>query len=279
MRRQSDNGAGIRLPTGYTAATGGHDCPSQGLWRPQRMENDGMMRSVTVFLLLGTAAGAVVTFAAAQTATQETVTEPSSGTPFPVSLVPPGGRTPQVLMGTGMRRKTIFRLKVYAFGLYVDPEGARASLSQFAGRPASALERDQSFYRRLLELDFAMSVRLVLTRTVSGEDIVDNFNQVLKPRIAQAIRDMNRSPNPEALQRFLSYLEVDEVRVGTEIVMSCNPAGRLMISLGKIEQPPIDSPVLCRAVFDLYLGKNPVSRPGKKSAISRFPKMLATEPD
>ena len=238
-----------------------------------------MRRSVAVLVLLGTIAAAVVVSAASQTAAQETVTEPDSGTPFPVSLVAPGGRRPHLLTGAGIRRRTIFRLKVYAFGLYVDPEGARASLSRFAGVPASELEQDESFYRRLLDLDFAMTVRLVLTRTVSGEDVADNFKQILRPRIAQAIRDMNGSLHPDTLRRFLSYLEVDEVRVGTEIVISCGPAGRLVISVGEVEHPPIDSPVLCRAVFDVYLGQDPVSRPGKKRVVAGFPAVLAIQPE
>ena len=130
--------------------------------------------------------------------------------------------------------------------------------------------RTRAFNRRLLDLDFALTVRLVLTRTVSGEDVADNFNQILRPRIAQAIRDMNGSLHPDTLRRFLSYLKVDEVRVGTEIVISCGPAGRLVISVGEVEHPPIDSPVLCRAVFDVYLGQDPVSRPGKEACDRRI---------
>ena len=78
--------------------------------------------------------------------------EPRSRTPFPVSLISPGGTTPHWLMGTALRQRTIFRVKIYAFGLYVDPDGARASLSRFVGASLSILERDERFYRHLLDL-------------------------------------------------------------------------------------------------------------------------------
>lgn len=55
----------------------------------------------------------------------ETVLEPLSDTPFPVSLMPPGGASEQRLTGTGLREVTVlfFPVHVYAFGLYVDADG------------------------------------------------------------------------------------------------------------------------------------------------------------
>ena len=72
-------------------------------------------------------------------------------------------------MGTAIRQRTLLRVQIYAFGLYVDPEGARASLSRFAGVSAPTLEDDERFYRHLLDLDFDMTLRLVMTRTVDGD--------------------------------------------------------------------------------------------------------------
>ena len=127
-----------------------------------------MTRSILALVLFVTVSAVAV----AQSTTLNTFNEPHSGTPFPVSLTPPGDTTPHWIMGTGIRQRTILRVKIYAFGLYVDPEGARASLSRFAGLPASTLERDESFYRHLLDLDFAMTLRLVMTRTVDGADVL-----------------------------------------------------------------------------------------------------------
>ena len=127
----------------------------------------------------GKAAAAAVAGAAGQAGVPETVRERESGVTFPLALTPPGGATPHWLMGTGIRRRTIFRVKVYAFGLYVDADAARAALVDFAGATAEALERDQRFTRRLLDLDFGMALRLVMTRTVSGGDVADAFDEAL----------------------------------------------------------------------------------------------------
>ena len=136
----------------------------------------------------GATAPAAVAGAASQAAAPETVREPESGVTFPVALTPPASGTPHWLMGTGIRQRTIFRVNVYAFGLYVDAGGARASLSEFAGATAEALGRDERFTRRLLDLDFGMALRLVMTRTVSGGDVADAFDDALRPRMRRAGR-------------------------------------------------------------------------------------------
>lgn len=233
-----------------------------------------MTRSVLVLVLLVTVSASAV----AQSPAPDTVNEPRSGTPFPVSLTPPGSTTPHWIMGTAIRQRTIFRVKIYAFGLYVDPEGARASLSRFAGVSASRLERDESFYRQLLDLDFAMTLRLVMTRTVDGDDVAETFDDALRPRIARAVTGTNGSGEPAALERFREYFDVDEVTTGTEIVFSCGPAGRLATSVGGDERPPIDSRALCRALFDVYLGEDPISDDGKRSVIAGFPGLLPAGP-
>jgi hypothetical protein len=178
-------------------------------------------------------------------------------------------------MGTGIRQRTIFRIKIYAFGLYVDPEGARVSLSRFGGVPASTLERDESFYRQLLDLDFAMTLRLVMTRTLDGEDVAEAFDDALRPRLVRAVTDTNDSGEAlAALEQFRGYLNVGEVSAGTEVVFSCGPAGRLATSVGGNERLPIDSRALCRALFDVYLGADPISDDGKRSVIAGFPGLV-----
>ena len=137
-----------------------------------------MTRSVLTLVMFATVSASAM----AQSTAPDTVDEPRSGTPFPLSLTPPGGTTPHWLMGTAIRQRTLFRVTIYAFGLYVDPEGARASLSRFAGVSAPTLEDDESFYRQLLDLAFDMTLRLVMTRTVDGDDVAEVFDDALRPR-------------------------------------------------------------------------------------------------
>ena len=218
------------------------------------------------------------TSAAGQSTTPDTVREAESGTPFPVFLPPPGGTTPHRLVGTGIRQRTIFRVDVYAFGLYVDPAGAETALAEFAGLPAAALQRDARFHRRLLDLDFGMTLRLVMTRTVGGGDVADAFDDALRRRMTRPKRGAQAPGAGAALARLRSYLDVDEVARGTAIVFSCGPAGRLTTSVGEVRRPPIASQSLCRALFDVYLGKYPIARDGKRNMVAGFAGLLAGAP-
>ena len=209
-----------------------------------------------------------------QAAAPDTVRERESGTLFPVALTPPGGATPHWLMGTGIRQRTIFRVKVYAFGLYVDANAARAALSEFAGTSAESLGRDERFTRRLLDLDFGMALRLVMTRTVSGGDVAEAFDDALRPRMPRAGRGPESDAAATALARLSGYLDVDEVRRDAEIVFSCGPAGRLAMTVDGAERPPIESRALCRALFDVYLGEDPIEPDGRRNLIAGFAGLL-----
>ena len=77
---------------------------------------------------------------------------PAADVTFPPTLTPPGGGPVQQLTGTAVRVKTIFRIKVYAYGLYVDAAAARTALGAFAGRPVAELDRDPAFFQRLLDM-------------------------------------------------------------------------------------------------------------------------------
>ena len=215
---------------------------------------------------------AAVAGAASQAGVPESVREPVSGVPFPLSLTPPGGATPHWLMGAGIRQRTIFRVKVYAFGLYVDADAARATLADFAGATAEALGRDGRFTRRLLDLDFGMALRLVMTRTVSGGDVADAFDEALRPRMPRA--EAGAHDAAAALARLRGHLDMGAVRRDAEIVFSCGPAGRLAMTVDGAARPPFESRALCRALFDVYLGEDPIERDGRRNIIAGFARLL-----
>ena len=52
------------------------------------------------------------------------------------------------------------------------------------------------------------------------------------------------------------------------------PAGRLATSVGGDERPPINSRALCGALFDVYLGEDPISDDGKRRVVAGFPGLL-----
>lgn len=206
---------------------------------------------------------------------QPVLIEPHSGISFPASLTPAGSRRAHWITGTGIQKYSIFRIKIYAFGLYVDRVGARAALATYAGRLAASLAADADFCRRLLELEFAMSLRLVLIREVAGTDVGRAFDEALQPRMERQHGGADAAANRRALLRFRNYFPSDRLRQGTEMMFSCNPAGRLVTVVAANEPRSIDSLALCRVLFDLYLGMKPISKQGKRSAIEGFPALLA----
>ncbi len=204
----------------------------------------------------------------------DTVYERNSAVPFPSMITVPGMTAMHALTGTGIRTKTFLKVKVYAFGLYVDPAGARTNLTPFRGKTAKDLEKDEAFYGRILDQDFAMTLRLVMTRDVGGEDMAEAFDGALRPRVQKAAAEMNMPGGEAALDTFRGYFNVEEMTRESEIVFSCAPDGTLRTSVKGNVQANISSPALCWALFDVYLGDDPISKDGKKKMADRFPAIL-----
>jgi len=211
----------------------------------------------------------------AQEATEAPVLEPSSKVPFPVHLGVPGHGEQHVLTGTGIRTKTFLKVKVYAFGLYVAADAARTALGGFAGQSAKDLEKNDEFYAKILEMGFPMTLRLVMTRNVGGEDMADAFEGALRPRVQAAAAEMNMPGGEAALEEFRTYFNVEEMTKESELVFTCADGTLMSEVLGEVK-PELDSPALCWALFDVYLGEDPISGGGKKKVVNRFPELLGT---
>jgi len=225
-----------------------------------------MMQRTAISLLAG-----VMLFGAGALPAQQTVNEPGSGVPFPLHLTTPSGDA--VLMGTGLRTKTFLAVKVYAFGLYVDSAGARRQLASFAGKDLKTLQKDPSFYEALTKLTFPMTLRLVMTRNVDGETMAGAFEEQLGPRVERAAAEMNMPGGVEALKTFRGYFSVEQMTKDAELVFTC-ANGTLSSRVKGAERPAIESPALCWALFDVYLGAKPISGDGKKKVIANFPALL-----
>jgi len=217
------------------------------------------MRSLA--MLLGAALVAVP-------ATAQTVNEPGSGVAFPVAMSAADGNS-HVLLGTGLRTRTVLNVKVYAFGLYADQATARTALASWNGRDAAALAADATLYERLLRGDIPMSLRLVMTRNVSGEQMAEAFDGALRPRVT------GQGNGDEALNTFRTFFSLDRLTSGAVLEFTCTPSGMLHTSVSGERKATIESRPLCSALFDVYLGRNPISAAGKRTAVSRLPEVLS----
>jgi len=219
-------------------------------------------------LLTLLAAAALATPAAAQTS----VNDPQSGVAFPVEFTGANGGH-QVLAGTGLRTKTFLKVKIYAFGLYVDAGAAHSGLSTYANQTAVQLGTNNDFYDALLRLSFPMSLRLVMIRNITGEQMSDAFEEALRPRVVQAAT-RNMPGGEAALTTFRSYFSLDRLTTGVELVFTCTPDGQLHSTVAGEHKGQISSRALCWALFDVYLGRTPIMPDGRKSVISRMPGII-----
>ena len=235
------------------------------------------MRLTTTALLL--TAGALVSWgafpaSAPAQAGPDSVAEPSSGRLFPVHLSVPGRATVHRLTGVGIRTRTIFKVQVYAFGLYLDSAGAATQLAEWEGKPPREAQEDAGLYRALLAGRFGKSLRLVMTRDVDGTDMADAFDGALRPRISHWTDSTGVAGGEEALATFRGYFSVDRLRKETELVFSWLPGDTLVTAIGGEAAGVLRDPALAWALFDVYLGEDPVSKDGKKAIVSGIPSLL-----
>ena len=200
-------------------------------------------------------------------AVAQTVAEPSSNVQFPVML------NQQALAGTGLRTRTVLSVKVYAVGLYVEPAAARSTLASFAGKDAAALAADNGVYDALLRMSFPMTLRLVMTRNVSGDQMKNAFDEVLAERVAAAAQ-RGMQGGDAALQTFKTYFSLDRLTSGTELVFTCE-GGNLHSTVGGETKAVINSPALCWSLFDVYLGHTPIQTNIRRGLVGRLPEVLA----
>jgi hypothetical protein len=198
------------------------------------------------------------------------IVERNTNVEFPRELQTPAGV--QVLTGTGVRVRTIFKVKVYTFGLYVDRDRARTALAPWRGKGAVDLAGDASLYDELLKGSFPMTMRLVMARDVGAEQMAEAFDGALAPRVAQAAqRDM--PAGAEALRRFRA-LFTSELKSGTELLFTWAPGDRLLVSIGGRPVGEIENRALCWALFDVYLGAKPISSEGKRTVVARLAEVI-----
>jgi hypothetical protein len=183
------------------------------------------------------------------------------------------------LAGTALRDKTIFGVDVYAYGIYLEPRAAQRILARWKGTDAAKLAKDEEFYAALYSGEpLAKTLRMVFVRNVDGEDVAEAFEEGLAPRIARAAKEPYSLPDAtEELARFKGYFSLDKLKKGNEVVISVDEAGRLTTEVAGEIKPPIQSPALAWAMFDVFLGDDPIEERGKREVVGRVPELLATD--
>lgn len=246
------------------------------------------MRSFSIAALTATLLGAVPLFA------QDPVVKP---TPAPAPAVAPlveekatdamfpewiqYGKEEAIrthhLAGLGVRKKTLFRVKVYAFGFYLDAAAASAKVKPLVGRKLKDMMKDRKLDAALLDDSFGKTIRLVMARDVDADDMAEAFEDSLKSRIKKYTAKMDEKQQEEAvlaLAKFRSYFKV-EAKEDQVLQFTWLPGGRLLTNIDGKPSPEIKNLALCHALFHVYLGDDPISESGKEEILKGLPAALA----
>lgn len=187
-----------------------------------------------------------------------TVEEEETGYLFPAWIYAPRGeeRIKMHLVATGVREKTIFRVNVYGFAMYLNLDEAMPHLRQAArGLSEKKAVKSKEFQRSLLSDAFGKSMRWEMARNVEAEDIREAFEDILEPRIEDYTEDdpEAREAARAALRQFRSFFE-RPVEKHDILVFHWEPGGRLHTVIAGEDMAVIENVWLCRAIFDVYFG-------------------------
>ncbi len=222
-------------------------------------------------------AGALATGAvlAQERGKRPVVTEPESGIELPVTLNVLDTMEGHTLTGVAIREKTIFQVDVYACGHYVDAASARKELSKWKDKKASELIDDDDFRKKLVTPGFARTLRLHLARDIDAEDFNDAFEESLKPRLEDLIEDGVKGSMKD-LAAFKALFTLDELAEDTKLDFTWKD-NTLTVRMDAKQLGTIESDALCRAMWAIYFGDDPIQDEFPLKLISRLPKLLETK--
>lgn len=162
-------------------------------------------------------------------------------------------------------------INVYAVGLYVDPKGARSVLGKYASTTSGSTATDQALLDEVINSSaFEKTLRIVIS---FGGVKQSNFWSALEERLAPPLK---QAGDTQALQQFEKMFDNVEWKKGLPLSFTCGRDQSLTTSIDNKEVGTIKSPNLCKALFDTYLGSNPVS-PSAKESISQGLARMVTQ--
>ncbi len=193
--------------------------------------------------------------------------------------VPGAKPTTVALAGIGVRDKYFLNVKVYAFGLYMEPVGARKTLAPWIGKSAKEMSKDKKFSKAACSDGFVKSLRLVFYRDVDGEDVAEAFDDSLEPRIKEAVKNKKMQDAAKELTTFRAIFDKGEIKENDEIIFDFFPKGRIDVYLRGKFMGRFDSPALSWALQDVYLGMDSIEDNEEKAKmIGRLPQTLLAPP-
>jgi hypothetical protein len=184
----------------------------------------------------------------AAAAPAEDVTEPRTGVAFPAKV---GDLS---LLGTGVRTRTMLKVKVYAIGFYVADSALSGPLSAHKGKLGTP-----AFYRDLVTGDFPKQATLTFTRDLSASQVQGAFREALAGADSSKV---------ELFTRFFN-----DIKSGQQATIRWS-GGTLETSVAGLGKPPIPDAAFAQRVFAIWLGDKPIQDDIKKDLVSRAASLI-----
>ena len=176
------------------------------------------------------------------------------------------------LLGLAIREKTIFKVNVYSYVVYADAGFVQKELAPWKGKSKKAIAKDGDLYKTLLKPNATKELRMRFCRDVDAEDVVE----ALEPRILarRKAAEGTKESKLEDLNTFRKFFSLDELKEGNELRFTWYADGTLCTVVNGERKPDLKSQDLAWALFDVYLGEDPISSSGKKNLVGRIPGLL-----
>ncbi|RCV13622.1 hypothetical protein SETIT_2G360500v2 [Setaria italica] len=197
--------------------------------------------------------------------------EPRTGVAFPTEAS--AGRR---LLGVGLRKTSVLGLKsidVYAFGVYADGNDLKQQLEEkyqkFSG---SELKENAELINDALEHDIRMTVKLQI---VYGRLSIRSVRSAFEKSVGSRLQKFGGQDTKELLQSFVAIFK-DEYKLpkGSVIELSRESNHVLKISIEGEEVGNIQSKLLCKSLFDLYIGDEPFDKNAKDNVQENIASIL-----
>lgn len=210
-------------------------------------------------LALATGSGFIVHCMASDS---QLVTEKATGVTFPQVTQFWHGEKYRC-MGAGVRSKKVafVGVKVYAVAMYVEAEAAGRELGV---RHRGGFFQDNSnddYVLALTDGAFNKLLQIQLVRKVEGEQFFGAIEEALTPRLSV-------TGEMSTLNKFKQFFHGKSLEKGTNVLLLWKTEGSLevLVKSDPVSQDysqaqpdlKIDSPGLCRALFEVYTGSNSV---------------------
>ena len=144
--------------------------------------------------------------------------------------------------------------------LQVDAAAVKRALAgKFKDKAASAIASDPSLYTEIINSSsYEKSLRLVISYgNLKRSQFLDALQERLEPRLVKA-------GEKGTLDAFKQLFDDVSFKKGSEVVF-VQEGGKLVTKVDGKAKGSIASPALCGALFDVYLGSDPVAPEAKAS--------------